>query len=587
MRRTKIVCTIGPASEDTGIIKKLLLAGLNVARFNFSHGTHEEHGRRIASVRRVAEEVGKNVAIMLDTTGPEIRMGTFKDEPVCLKEGSQVTLTTENIEGDEKYLPVNYSGLPGDVRPEDIILLADGLIALKVLSVAETEICCRVLNNGELTGRKGINIPGVATSLPAVTDKDIRDIRYGIEQQVDFIAASFMRKAADVLAIRQILEEAGAEGVGIISKIENREAVNNLDEIINVSDGIMVARGDLGVEIPPEEVPLVQKRIIEKCNRAGKPVVTATQMLESMNYNPRPTRAEASDVANAIFDGTDAVMLSGETAIGKYPVEALQTMARIAGCSEAAIKYDEILARNVRRNFASQHTVTEAISYATCTTAQDLGAAAIITSTESGYTAKMVSKYRPRAPIIAVTPHAGVMRKLALVWGVQPLLAGVKNNSDEMMAVAIGASLSAGLINIGDLVIITAGVPVGVHGTTNLIRVHTVGEILARGAGIGHRAVTGTARVVRSAEEALEKMNPGDILVTIATGSDFIPAVAKAGAVITETGGLTSHAAIVCLEFGIPVVVGVEAAMELLPDGNMITVDSQRGLIYSGTARVL
>jgi len=587
LRRTKIVCTIGPASEDTGIIKKLLLAGLNVARFNFSHGTHEEHGRRIASVRRVAEEVGKNVAIMLDTTGPEIRMGTFKAEPVCLEEGSLVTLTTENIEGDEKHLPVNYPGLPGDVRQEDIILLADGLIALKVLSVAETEICCRVLNNGELTGRKGINVPGVATSLPAVTDKDIRDIRYGIKQQVDFIAASFMRKAADVLAIRQVLEEAGAADIGIISKIENREAVNNLDEIIKVSDGIMVARGDLGVEIPPEEVPLVQKRIIEKCNRVGKPVVTATQMLESMNYNPRPTRAEASDVANAIFDGTDAVMLSGETAIGKYPVEALQTMARIAGCSEAAIKYDEILARNERRNFAAQSTVTEAISYATCTTAQDLGVAAIITSTESGYTAKMVSKYRPRAPVIAVTPHAGVMRKLALVWGVQPLLAGVKSNSDEMMAVAIEASLNAGLINIGDLVIITAGVPVGVHGTTNLIRVHTVGEILARGAGIGHRAVTGTARVARSAGEALEKMNPGDILVTIATGSDFIPAVAKAGAVITETGGLTSHAAIVCLEFGIPVVVGVEAAMELLPDGNMITVDSQRGLIYSGAARVL
>jgi len=587
LRRTKIVCTMGPASEDAGIIKQLLLAGLNVARFNYSHGTHEENGRRIASVRRVAEEVGKNVAFMLDTTGPEIRLGTFKDEPVCLKEGSMVTLTTADIEGDENYLPVSYSGLPEDVRQEDTILLADGLIALKVLAVAQTEICCRVLNNGELTSRKGINVPGVVISLPAVTDKDIRDIRYGIEQQVDFIAASFMRKAADVLAIRQILEEAGAENIDIIAKIENREAVNNLDEIIKVSDGIMVARGDLGVEIPPEEVPLVQKRIIEKCNRVGKPVVTATQMLESMNYNPRPTRAEASDVANAIFDGTDAVMLSGETAIGKYPVEALQTMARIAGCSEAAIKYDEILARNKQRNFTSHLTVTEAISYATCTTAQDLGAAAVITSTESGYTAKMVSKYRPRAPVIAVTPHPRVMRKLALVWGVEPLLADVKSNTDEMMAVAIEASLSAGLIDIGDLVIITAGVPVGVRGTTNLIRVHNVGEILARGVGIGYLAVTGAARVARTAEEALEKMNPGDVLVTIATDSDFIPAVEKAGAVITETGGLTSHAALVCLEFGIPVVVGVEAAIELLPDGNVITVDSQRGLIYWGAARVL
>lgn len=586
MHRTKIVCTIGPASEDVETIKNLLRSGLNVARLNFSHGTHEEHGRRIASIRRAAGEVGKNVAIMIDTMGPKIRTGVFKEEPVYLEAGSVATLTAEDVEGNKERIPVNYPGLPGDVREGDVILLADGLIALKVLSTAGTEIRCRVLNSGELTSRKGVNVPGVAVNLPAVTDKDIQDIKFGIEQQVDFIAASFIRKAADVLAIRQVLEEAGAD-ISIISKIESREAVDNLDEIIKVSDGIMVARGDLGVEIPAEEVPLVQKKIIEKCNRAGKPVVTATQMLESMIHNPRPTRAEASDVANAIFDGTDAVMLSGETAAGKYPVEAVETMARIAGCAEAALKYDEILGSSKRRNFSSQHTVTEAISYATCATAQDLGAAAIITLTESGHTAKMVSKYRPRAPVIAVTPHAKVMRKLALVWGVQPLLSGVKNNSDEMMAAAIEVSLSSGLIKGGDLVVITAGVPAGVHGTTNLIRVHTVGEIIARGTGIGHRAVTGIARVARSAREALEKVSDGDILVTAATDSSFVPAIEKAGAVIAEAGGLTSHAAIVCLEFGIPVIVGVEAAADILPDGDVITVDSQRGLIYSGAARVL
>lgn len=584
MRRTKIVCTIGPASDSVEMIKKLLLAGMNVARLNFSHGTHEEHGRRIAAIRRAAGEVGKNVAIMLDTKGPEIRLGYLKEEPVVLSEGDLVTLTTADIKGDKECIPVTYPGLPRDVRQGDAVLVADGLIGLKVLSATETDIRCQVINGGELSSQKNVHVPGVAINLPSITDKDIHDIKFGIEQRLDFIAASFVRKSADVLAIRQILEEAGAD-MDIVAKIESREAVNNLDEIIKVSDGVMVARGDLGVEIPAEEVPLVQKAIIERCNRAGKPVVTATQMLESMIHNPRPTRAEASDVANAIFDGSDAVMLSGETAAGKYPVEAVETMARIAQRSEAALHYEEMLGK--RRTFSPQRTVTDAISYATCATAQDLGAAAIITSTESGHTAKMVSKYRPRAPVIAVTPHARVMRKLALTWGVQPLLAGLRNNTDEMMAAAIEVSLSAGLIKGGDLVIFTAGVPVGVHGTTNLIRVHTVGDILARGIGIGHRAVTGTVRIARTVREALDKVRPGDVLVAPATDSDYVPAMEKAGAVITEVGGLTSHAAIVCLEFGIPVIVGVEAATAILTDGDTITVDGQRGLIYSGAARVL
>lgn len=584
MRRTKIVCTIGPASDSEEVIKKLLLIGMNVARLNFSHGTHEEHARRIAAIRRAAGEVGKNVAIMLDTKGPQIRLGYFQEEPVVLAEGEEVTLTTQDIKGDKHRIPVNYAGLPGDVRPGNAILLADGMLELKVLSSSDTEIICRVVNGGQLASQKNVHVPGANINLPAVTDKDIEDIKFGIEHKMDIIAASFVRKAADVLTIRQILEDAGA-GMEIIAKIESRNAVNNLDEIIKVSDGVMVARGDLGVEIPAEEVPLLQKAIIERCNRAGKPVVTATQMLESMIHNPRPTRAEASDVANAIFDGTDAVMLSGETAAGKYPVEAVETMARIAERSEAALHYEELLGK--KRVVGPQRTVTDAISYATCSTAQDLGAAAIITSTESGYTAKMVSKYRPRAPIIAVTPHARVLRRLALVWGVQPLLVKFTTGTDEMISSALEVSLAAGFIKGGDLVVITAGVPVGVHGTTNLLRVHTVGDILARGTGIGHRAVTGTVRIVRTSREAEETVKRGDILVAPATDSDYVEVMARAAAVITEVGGLTSHAAIVCLEFGIPVVVGVEAATAILPDGEKVTVDSQRGLIYSGAARVL
>lgn len=584
MRRSKIVCTIGPATDDVAMIKKLLLAGMNVARLNFSHGTHEEHGRRAAAVRRAAAEAGVNVAIMLDTKGPEIRLGYFKKEPVVLEENATVTLTTEQIKGDRERIPVTYPGLPGDVKEGDAILIADGLIELKVLSTTSTEIVCRVVNGGKLASQKGINLPGVEVNLPAVTEKDVQDITFGIEQNFDFIAASFIRKASDVLAIRQVLEKAGAN-LDIISKIESRQAVNNLDEIISVSNGIMVARGDLGVEIPVEEVPLVQKDIIERCNLLGKPVVTATQMLESMINNPRPTRAEASDVANAIFDGTDAVMLSGETAVGKYPLEAVETMARIAERAEAALHYEGMLAK--KRSAMPQRTVTDAISYATCASAQDLEAAAIITATESGHTAKMVAKYRPKAPVIAVTPHAAVMRKLSLTWGIKPLLAASRESTDEMMAEAVEASLQAGLIKEGELIIFTAGVPARVQGTTNLLRVHTVADILARGVGIGRGAVTGPVRVAANAREAVAKVQEGDILVTKATDSEYIPAMKKAAAVITEAGGLTSHAAIVCLEFGIPVVVNVEQAAMVLPDGETVTVDGHRGLIYKGAARVL
>lgn len=584
MRRSKIVCTIGPASDHPDMLKKMILAGMNVARLNFSHGTHEEHGRRAAAVRRAAAEVGAIVAIMLDTKGPEIRLGYFKEEPVFLTENATVTLTTDEIEGDSERIPITYKGLPGDVKEGDAILIADGLIKLEVLSTTATEVMCRVVNGGKLSSQKGINLPGIEVNLPAVTQKDIQDITFGVEQGFDFIAASFIRRASDVLAIRQVLEELGSN-INIIAKIESRQAVNNLDEIINVSDGIMVARGDLGVEIPVEEVPLVQKDIIKRCNLLGKPVVTATQMLDSMINNPRPTRAEASDVANAIFDGTDAIMLSGETAAGKYPLESVVMMARIAERAETDLRYEDVLAK--KSSPLPQHTVTDAISFATCSSAHYLGAAAIITTTTSGHTAKMVAKYRPATPIIAVTPNEDVMRKLALTWGVKPLLTEHKNSTDEMMEVAVEAAMRAGLVKGGDLIIFTAGVPAGVQGTTNLLRVHTIAEVLARGVGIGREAVTGTTRVVASAAEALHKVQQGDILVTNSTTSEYIPAIQKSGAVITEAGGLTSHAAIVCMEFGIPVVVNVESATKAIPEGVLVTVDGQRGLIYKGAARVL
>jgi len=583
MRRTKIVCTIGPASESPEVLRHLVEKGMNVARLNFSHGTHEEHGRRIAAVKEVAREMGRHIGIMLDTKGPEIRTGLLKGDKVTLVEGQKVTLTTQEIVGDAERFSVSYAGLPQDIGPRSTILLDDGLIALKVQAIEGTEIHCRVKNGGELGNRKGVNVPGRAINLPSLTDKDITDIIFGLEQGVDFIAASFVRRASDVLAIRRILEERDSH-VQIIAKIESHQGVENIDEILKVSDGIMVARGDLGVEIPTEEVPLAQKMIIEKCNRAGKPVITATQMLDSMIRNPRPTRAEASDVANAIFDGTDAIMLSGETAAGKYPVEAVRTMARIARRAETALRYEEILGRKA---IAPQRTITDAISHATCTSAHDLGATAIITSTKSGHTARMVSKYRPKAPVIAVTPLVATARMLSLVWGVESLVVDETRGTDEMIEAAVQGALAHNFIKRGDLVVITAGVPVGVPGTTNLLKVHIVGDVLVKGQGIGTKAVSGTVKIAVSAKEALARVQPGDILVTIGTDRDFVPAMEKAAAIITEEGGLTSHAAIIGLNLGIPVIVGVDGATGKLEDGVTVTVDSIRGLIYRGVTTVL
>lgn len=584
MRKTKIVCTIGPSSESLENTKKLIQAGMNVARLNFSHGDFEEHGNRIKNIGLANKELGTSVAILLDTKGPEIRLGKLKEEPIELVQGDAITLTTEEILGDRTRIPVTYTNLPNDLSVGSTVLIDDGLIGLTVESIEGTEIHCRIVNSGPIKSKKGVNVPGVKISLPGITEKDANDIVFGIEQGIDFIAASFVRKASDVLEIRELLEKHNASHIQIISKIENQEGVDNLDEILEVSDGLMVARGDLGVEIPAEEVPLVQKMMIKKCNRAGKPVITATQMLDSMQRNPRPTRAEASDVANAIFDGTDAIMLSGETAAGKYPVESVQTMSRIAERAESALEYREIFTKQAN---AQQTSVTEAISQAVANSALDLNAKAIITSTQSGFTARMVSKYRPKAPIIAVTPDEKVMKRLALGWGVIPVKGADADTTDAMFENAVEGAMNTGILSLGDTVVITAGVPVGRAGTTNLMKIHHIGELLAKGQGIGSQTVTGKIVIARTPQEAVAKVGKGDILVAVSTDKEYMPAFEKAGAVITEQGGITSHAAVCGLNLSIPVILGVSGATESFKDGMEVTVYGETGFIYSGQSRVL
>ncbi len=586
MKKTKIVCTIGPSSESPEKLTQLIDSGMNVARLNFSHGDYEEHGQRIENIREASRQAGETVGILLDTKGPEIRTGTLKEGGVYLEKGSTAYVSMDDIEGDAERFSVTYPGLINDVHVGGKILLDDGLVELEVLEVLkeQNEIKTRVLNSGPLKNKKGVNVPNVSVNLPGITEKDANDIVFGIEQGVDFIAASFVRRAKDVLEIRELLEKHDATHIQIVPKIENQEGVDNIAEILEVSDGLMVARGDLGVEIPAEEVPLVQKELIRQCNTAGKPVITATQMLDSMQNNPRPTRAEASDVANAIFDGTDAIMLSGETAAGQYPIEAVQTMFNIALRAESALDHQVILSNRSR---TSDMTITDAISQSVTHTAMNLSVPAIVTPTESGHTARMVSKYRPKAPIVAVTSDEGVLRRLALVWGVEAVLGQRSESTDDMLAEAIERGLETGVFKRGDRVIITAGVPVGESGTTNIMKVHVVGDVLAKGQGVGRKHAYGNVVVAKNGDEATSKVQEGDILVTIGTEKEMMPAIEKAGGIITEEGGLTSHAAVVGLSLGIPVVVGVPKATQLVQDGDDITIDSSRGDIYRGHASVL
>lgn len=578
MRRTKIVCTIGPASESREQVQALLAAGMDIARLNFSHGTHEEHARRIAILKEEALKAGKHLGILLDTKGPEVRTGKVPEEGVNLVNGSPFRLDTDlSTLGDQQRVGITYTDLWRKVKPGSHILIDDGQIELEVTSAYEQVIETRILNGGVLKSQKGVNTPNALIDLPAVTERDIKDIQFGISQEVDFIAASFTRKALNILDVRKVVEEMGAS-VQIIAKIESREGLDNLDAILEVADGLMVARGDLGVEIPVEEVPVRQKEMIRKCNLLGKPVIVATQMLDSMIRQPRPTRAEASDVANAILDGTDAIMLSGETAAGLYPLEAVRMMDKIARRTE----------QTCLENRASRHpqvNVAEAISFASYNIAKDLEAAAILTPTHSGLTARMISKYRPVALIVAATPFAATARKLALQWGVQPLLVPESSGTDEMVSVAVNTSLNKNYIQAGDVVVITAGVPIGKVGSTNMIKVQIMGNILAKGMGIGRKSYSGTARRIQSPDE--DAFKDGDILIASSTDSRFVSLIARAGALVVEEGGLTSHAAIVAVQFGIPTIVGATGAMARVTDGQSMTVDALTGLMYEGSVSIL
>lgn len=472
MKKTKIICTIGPSCENEDILREMMQEGMNAARLNFSHGTHEEHIKKINLVKKLRAELSLHISLILDTKGPEIRTGRFS-APVELKEGQKFTITTEDIMGSEVASSVSYKGLPGDVKPGDQLLIDDGLIGLTIDHVQGGNLICTVNNGGTIKDYKSINVPGVEVKLPPVTDRDKEDILLGIAQGVDYIAASFVRKPSDVAEMRNFLQENGGEHIRIISKIENKEGVDNLDEIVALSDAIMVARGDLGVEIPAEQVPIIQKKIIKLCNLHGKPVITATQMLDSMIRNPRPTRAEVSDVSTAILDGTDAIMLSGETASGKYPVESVKQMFEIARVTEESLDYGSILQEKSK---VKDTNITNAIGHATCTSAHGLKASAILTPTTSGHTAMVVSKFRPKAPIVAFTPSEQVARYLSLVWGVRPLVRVHVRSEEEVFREAIETSLKKGIVQEGDLVVLTAGAPMGVGGTTNMLRIHEIGN---------------------------------------------------------------------------------------------------------------
>lgn len=582
MRKTKIICTIGPASESPEVLKQLILAGMNVARLNFSHGTQPEHEARIDNIRAVAKELGRNVAIMLDTQGPEIRTGVLKEGQITLNIGDIVTITPEKIEGTKERISVTYEHIATDVSVGSTILIDDGIIELVVEEKQGKDLVCRVVDGGVLKNRKGVNLPKINVNLPSITEKDISDITFGIRKKVDMVAASFVRKASDVLEIRQLLDENGGDQITIMAKIENAEGVDNMEEILAVVDSVMVARGDLGVEIPAEEVPLVQKKLIALCNQLGKPVVTATHMLESMQHNPRPTRAEATDVANAIFDGTDAIMLSGESAAGKYPVESVQTMDRIARQVENSPLYQEYIHQWPQ----GKMTITDAVGQAVSSTAAALDATAVLTPTESGYTAHVVSKHRPACPIIAVTPHQHVVNQLMLTWGVYPILFESQDNTDEMMEKAIEAAVREKIIKHGDLVVITAGVPVREPGTTNMMKVHVVGNVVARGRGIGDTLVTGKVVIVGTPGWE-DKVDETTILLAKSTDKEATKYIERAAALVTEEGGLTSHGAIVGLNLNKPVIIGVEGATTLFKQGDEITVDPHQGHIYHGFSGVL
>ena len=583
MKKTKIVCTIGPASDSEEVLRELFKEGLNVCRLNFSHGTHEEHQIRIDRIKKIRQELNLPIAIMLDTKGPEIRLKNFGVNSVMLSKGQQFTLTTRDILGDETICSVTYTNLAKEVKPNDRILIDDGLIELRVEKVTDgTDIVCTVMSDGPVSNHKGINIPGVKIKLPFLSEQDISDLKFGVKNEVDFVAASFTRGPADILSIRKVLEEENGNNIHIIATIENQEGVDSIDKILEVTDGIMVARGDLGIEIPPEQIPMVQKMIIRKTLRASKPVITATQMLDSMTHNPRPTRAEVTDVANAIFDGTSAIMLSGETAAGRYPVETVKMMNRIAVTAESSLNYEKIVGAVAREHSL---TITNAIAHATCSMAIEMNAQVIVTATASGETPRALSKYKPKAPIVAVTPSEETARRLSLNWDVYPIVTPYFNSTDEMFERCINLAKEHGYVREGELAVLTAGVPIGLVGSTNLLKVETVGKILLKGKGTGiHSVVTGRVKVIRTEQDLLTDFADGDIIVTESTNDLMNSFIERAGAVITENGNLSGHAAMMGLNLSKPTIVGAKEATSVLNNGDIITLNGKTGVVVKGTA---
>ena len=580
MRKTKIICTLGPSTDKDGVLRELIANGMNVARFNFSHGSHEEHKGRLDLLKSLREELGKPVAALLDTKGPEIRLKDFKNGTEMLEAGQTFTLTTRDVEGTKEICSITYKDLPQDVAPGGTIMLDDGLIKLQIQTVNDTDIVCTVLNNGKIKNKKGVNVPGVHLSMPYMSQRDKDDIIFGIEQGFDFIAASFVRTAQDVYEIRNLLNEYDSN-IRIIAKIENREGVNNIDSILAAADAVMVARGDLGVEIDFTELPGIQKNIIERSFSFGKPIVTATQMLDSMMVNPRPTRAEISDVANAIYDGTSAIMLSGETAAGAYPVEALKTMSAIAERTETE--------NHARVEYLTEATngkisVSDATAHAACLTAKAVNAAAIVTVSESGTTARLLSKYRPQQPIIACVMKEQVQRQLSLSWGITSLMMPLAHSTDELIEMSTALAKENGFLHNGELAVVTAGVPVGISGTTNMIKIHMVGNCLATGVGVGPENAevsnaTGKACVCRTLDEVRAKFKPGMVLVVPSTSNEMLNYVRDAAALVVEEPGLNSHAAIVGKALLKPTVVGAVGATSHIRDGLMIAVDCAHGSV--------
>ncbi len=578
MRKTKIICTLGPSTDKEGVLRDLIANGMNVARFNFSHGSHEEHLGRLEKLKALREELGKPVAALLDTKGPEIRLKDFKNGVENLVAGQTFTLTTRDVEGTNEICSITYKDLPMDVEPNGTIMLDDGLIKLQIQTVNDTDIVCTVLNSGKIKNKKGVNVPGVHLSMPYMSQRDKDDIIFGIQQGYDFIAASFVRTAQDVYDIRNLLNQYDSN-IRIIAKIENREGVNNIDSILAAADAVMVARGDLGVEIDFTELPGIQKTIIDRSFSFGKPIVTATQMLDSMIVNPRPTRAEISDVANAIYDGTSAIMLSGETAAGAYPVEALKTMSAIAERTEQ--EGFHLRGRTMDFN-PGKISVSDATAHAACLTARDVNAAAIVTVSESGTTARLLSKYRPQQPIIACVMREQVQRQLSLSWGITPLMMSLAHSTDELIEMSTALAKENGYLHNGELAVVTAGVPVGVSGTTNMIKIHMVGNCLATGVGVGpenNDVASGKACVCRTMDEVRAKFKPGMVLVVPSTSNEMLGFVRDAAALVVEEPGLNSHAAIAGKALLKPTVVGAAGATSHIRDGLMVAVDCAHGSV--------